>query len=91
MFFVVLLIILQSKVHFQLDYIDFQVISNNPKPFFGYSDLSTLLNAINTNGNIETYHYQLRHLIGKYSIEQKEYFLNSFIDVQIIYHKISLD
>lgn len=62
-----------------LDYIDFQVISNNPKPFFGYSDLSTLLNAINSNGNITTYHYQLRHLIGKYSIEQKEYFLNSFM------------
>ena len=62
-----------------LDYIDFQVISNNPKPFFGYSDLSTLLNAINSNGNITTYHYQLIHLIGKYSIEQKEYFLNSFM------------
>lgn len=62
-----------------LDYIDFQAISNNPKPFFGYSDLSTLLNAINNKSNIKTYHYQLRHLIGKYSNEQKEYFLNSFV------------
>lgn len=62
-----------------LDYIDFQTISDNPKPFFGYSDLSTLLNAINTKSHIATYHYQLRHLIGRNSLEQKEYFLNSFM------------
>ena len=29
-----------------LDYLDYERIQNNPKPMFGYSDLTTVLNAI---------------------------------------------
>lgn len=29
-----------------LDYIDFDLIKKNPKPFFGYSDITTIINAI---------------------------------------------
>ena len=29
-----------------LDYLDFEIIKNNPKPFFGYSDLSVILNSL---------------------------------------------
>lgn len=62
-----------------LNFIDFEAIANNPKPFFGYSDLSTILNAINHKSNIKTYHYQIRHLVGNYSENQKDYFINSFM------------
>ena len=29
-----------------LPYLDFEVIAENPKPFWGYSDLTTIMNAI---------------------------------------------
>lgn len=53
-----------------LEYLDFITIANNPKPFFGYSDLSVLLNAIYAKTGLKTYHYQLRNLVGKYAEKQ---------------------
>lgn len=47
-----------------LDYLDFDIICQHPKPFFGYSDLTTLLNAIYTQVSQPTYLYQLRNLIN---------------------------
>lgn len=46
-----------------LEYLDYDVIRNNPKIFYGYSDLTTVINAIYTKtGNISGL-YQIRNLI----------------------------
>ncbi|TGY42247.1 S66 family peptidase [Clostridium perfringens] len=63
-----------------LDFLDFNLIKENPKPFFGYSDLTVLLNAIYSQCHITTYNYQLRNLIGKFKEEQMQNFKASFID-----------
>lgn len=39
-----------------LDKIDFDIIKKNPKIFVGYSDITTLLMAINQETNLVTYH-----------------------------------
>ncbi|MDK0686752.1 S66 family peptidase [Clostridium perfringens] len=63
-----------------LDFLDFNLIKENPKPFFGYSDLTVLLNAIYYKCHITTYNYQLRNLIGKFKEEQMQNFKASFIE-----------
>ncbi|MCI2779715.1 S66 family peptidase [Clostridium perfringens] len=63
-----------------LDFLDFNLIKENPKPFFGYSDLTVLLNAIYSKCHITTYNYQLRNLIGKFKEEQMQNFKASFIE-----------
>lgn len=63
-----------------LDFLDFNLIKENPKPFFGYSDLTVLLNAIYSQCHIATYNYQLRNLIGKFKEEQMQNFKASFIE-----------
>lgn len=39
-----------------LDYLDWEIISNNPKPLVGYSDITALLLAINYKSDIVSYH-----------------------------------
>ncbi|MBI6039219.1 S66 family peptidase [Clostridium perfringens] len=63
-----------------LDFLDFNLIKENSKPFFGYSDLTVLLNAIYSQCHITTYNYQLRNLIGKFKEEQMQNFKASFIE-----------
>ncbi|CAG9366576.1 TPA: LD-carboxypeptidase [Clostridium perfringens] len=63
-----------------LDFLDFNLIKENPKPFFGYSDLTVLLNAIYSQCHIATYNYQLRNLIDKFKEEQMQNFKASFIE-----------
>ncbi|MDD3225721.1 MAG: LD-carboxypeptidase [Clostridium sp.] len=60
-----------------LEYLDFDTIKNNTKPFFGYSDLTTIINAIYTmTGNI-SYLYQIRNLINEDKEIQRKRFINS--------------
>ncbi|UBK88574.1 S66 family peptidase [Clostridium perfringens] len=63
-----------------LDFLDFNLIKENPKPFFGYSDLTVLLNAIYSQCDLTTYNYQLRNLVGKFKEEQMQNFKASFIE-----------
>ena len=63
-----------------LDFLDFKLVKENPKPFFGYSDLTVLLNAIYSQCDITTYNYQLRNLVGKFKEEQMQNFKASFIE-----------
>ncbi|GAA0096017.1 S66 family peptidase [Clostridium perfringens] len=63
-----------------LDFLDFNLIKENPKPFFGYSDLTVLINAIYSQCDITTYNYQLRNLIGRFKEEQMQNFKASFIE-----------
>ncbi|MGM9978477.1 MAG: S66 peptidase family protein [Clostridium sp.] len=62
-----------------LEYLDFQVIKNNPKPFFGYSDLTTVINAIYSKTENLSYLYQIRNLVYSYKEIQKQRFINSIL------------
>lgn len=56
--------------------LDYQQIKQNPKPFFGHSDLSVILNTLYTKADLPTYHYQILHLVGDNAEEQQERFQN---------------
>ncbi|NFG62277.1 S66 peptidase family protein [Clostridium sp. CMCC3677] len=63
-----------------LEYLDFNTIKKNPKLFFGYSDLSVVINALYTKSDIKTYLYQIRNLIGDNSEIQIKNFTETFMD-----------
>jgi len=62
-----------------LDYLDFEIIKSNPKPFFGYSDLSVILNSLYSKTGMKTYLYQIRNLIETNNNKQIEEFKNTFM------------
>ena len=61
-----------------LDFLDYDVIKNNPKPFFGYSDLTTLINALYKKVGAVSYLYQIRNLVSECREIQTNEFYNSF-------------
>lgn len=62
-----------------LEYLDFNVIKQNHKPFFGYSDLTTVINSIYSQTEEPCYLYQIRNLIYKNKEEQISNFTKSII------------
>lgn len=60
-----------------LDYLDFDVIKRNYKPFFGYSDLTTVLNALESQTNEVNYLYQILNIIENEEIRTN--FKNNFM------------
>lgn len=65
-----------------LEYLDYNLINAYPKPFWGYSDLTTIINAIYTKTGNCSYLYQLKNLIWENSEIQKERFKNSVLNGQ---------
>lgn len=63
-----------------LNYLNYDKISKANKPFFGYSDLTVILNALYKKSKITNYNYQLRNLIREDSINQISNFKNSILD-----------
>ena len=63
-----------------LDYLDYDKISMTNKPFFGYSDLTVVLNALYEKSKIINYNYQLRNLIREDSFNQISNFRNSILE-----------
>lgn len=63
-----------------LEYLDYDFISKNPKPIFGYSDLTTVLNSIYSQTNNSVYLYQIRNLIYSDSEKQISNFTNSLFN-----------
>ena len=63
-----------------LEYLDYDIIKNNPKPFFGYSDLSVVLNALYSKTEMKTYLYQIRNIIDENKEEQIKNFKNTIMD-----------
>lgn len=61
-----------------LDFLDYEIIKGNSKPFFGISDLTVVLNSLFSCSEILTYHYTIRNLVGKDSTKQVEKFKHSF-------------
>lgn len=60
-----------------LPFLDFEIIKNNRKFFLGYSDLTTIINAIYTKTNNESILYQVRNLVTKDVKEQVNIFYRS--------------
>ena len=54
-----------------LDYLDYDIIKKNIKPFFGYSDLSVVLNAITVKTDEPTYLYQVLNIIRNRDIRNR--------------------
>lgn len=63
-----------------LSYIDFDIIKNNAKPFFGYSDLTVLLNAFYAETKQPMYLYSIRNLVFSCGKTQIENFKNSLFE-----------
>lgn len=62
-----------------LRYLDFSKIKNSNKPFFGYSDLTVILNSLFTKTNKINYNYQLRNLIREDGENQIKNFTNTIL------------
>lgn len=60
-----------------LSYLDFDVIRKNPKPFFGYSDLTTIINALYQCSGQSCVLYQVRNLVGEAGAMQREMFCSA--------------
>lgn len=60
-----------------LPYLDYDIIGQNPKPFFGYSDLTTVINALYQKSSQVSMLYQIRNLVGPESLSQQHSFCNS--------------
>ena len=61
-----------------LDYLDYDIIRKKNKPFFGYSDLTTVLNAITTKTQQVTYLYQIMNIID--NVERRADFEKTLLD-----------
>lgn len=59
-----------------LPYLDFEVIKNSGKRFWGYSDLTTIINAIYAKTGKESVLYQIKNLIYEDSQNQIQRFIN---------------
>ena len=63
-----------------LPYLDYDVISKSDKMFWGYSDLTTVINALYTKANKKSVLYQIRNLIYDNRDVQIDNFKNSIIN-----------
>ena len=66
-----------------LDYLDYEIICKNNKPFFGYSDLTTVLNAITTITQQATYLYQIMNIID--NVERRADFEKTLLDNKVLF------
>lgn len=60
-------------------WLDYKIIAKNPKPMFGYSDLTCVLNAIFTKTGVTTYLYQIRNLMYSNGAMQEEWIRESLM------------
>ena len=57
-----------------LSYLDYDLMKRYPKPFFGYSDLSVVVNGLYTKTHHKTYLYQIRNLVSEDASKQQQWF-----------------
>lgn len=62
-----------------LPYLDFELIAKSGKSFWGYSDLTTVLNAVYAKTGRPSVLYQIRNLIYRDAESQKKYFSNTVL------------
>ncbi len=62
-----------------LPYLDYELIGRSRKRFWGYSDLTTIINAVFARSGMPGVLYQLRNLVGRFGQEQTQNFYESFV------------
>ena len=62
-----------------LEYLNYPLLEKNSKPYFGYSDLTTVLNALRKKAKVPVCLFSAMTLVGEGAKVQKEYFTNNFI------------
>lgn len=60
-----------------LPYLDFTVLASHPKLFWGYSDLTTILNACYAKAGMPGVLYQVKNLVSAHADMQQEAFFKS--------------
>lgn len=60
-----------------IEFLDYESIKRNPKPLFGYSDLTCVLNAITAKTGVTTYLYQIRNITYGCSEQQMDWLQKS--------------
>ena len=60
-----------------LPYLNYEVIADSDKQFWGYSDLTTIINAIYTKTGKSSVLYQICNLLYEYGEQQQENFQNT--------------
>lgn len=63
-----------------MPYLDYEVIANSKKRFWGYSDLTTIVNAIYTKTGRSSVLYQIRNLIYNHKEQQIADFRNTLLE-----------
>lgn len=63
-----------------LEYLDFNEIKENNKPYFGYSDLTVIINSLYSRADKKSYLYQIRNLVDSCGSEQIRNFKDTFIE-----------
>lgn len=63
----------------ELPYLDYELIKKYPKPFVGYSDVTTILNGIFQQTGVLTYLFQLRTILWDQTGKQKTRFIESIL------------
>lgn len=63
-----------------LPYLDFQQIARNEKLFWGYSDLTTIINAIYRKTGKPSVLYQIRNMLYDHGRQQTENFRNTVLE-----------
>ena len=66
-----------------LPYLDYEAIARSRALFCGYSDLTTVLNAVQAKTGRETANYQVRNILYSHADEQKEYLLKTVLTGRI--------
>lgn len=66
-----------------LEHLDYEVIKEKNKAFFGYSDLTTVINALYSQTGRRSYLYQIRNLIGSYSEGQERLVAKSLLQDEL--------
>ena len=65
-----------------IEWLDYDVIREHQKPFFGYSDLTCVLNAVTHKTGMPTYLYQIRNLMYGCGEEQMHWVRHSLCENQ---------
>ena len=63
-----------------LEFLDYDVIGRTPKMFWGYSDLTTVINAIYARTERPSVLYQVKNLVWKSAEQQRKLFHDSVIN-----------
>ena len=69
-----------DSANYILPYLDFEKIAQNKKYFFGYSDLSVIINFLYRKSHVKSFYYNFHNLYGEFASEQQDLFKKLFFN-----------